>query len=143
MNIFIRCLSMLAFVAGSSLLFAEDVVVVVSAKSDVHDLDKAAVIDIFMGRYVAYPDGRAAIPLEVGGGASLKQDFYRQLVDMSVPKINSYWARLRFSGRQKPTIEKGTVDELREFIATNTHAIGYLYKSELTDDLKVVLELHE
>lgn len=123
--------------------FAEKVVVVVSANSPVKALDKSTVVDIFMGRYVAFPDGSTALPLELAGGATLRQDFYQQLVGMSIPKINAYWSRLKFSGRQSPTIERMSESEVVEFVALNISAIGYVYESKLTPDLKVVLTLNE
>jgi len=126
-----------------SLLAAENVAVVVSATSPINTLEKSTVVDIFMGRYVAYPDGRPAVPLEVVGADGLRQDFYRQLVGMSTSKINAYWARLRFSGRQRPTLEKSSEAEITQYLAENSAAIGYLYKSRVTDDLKIVLELNE
>lgn len=76
--------------------------VVVNKNNAINTLSKREIIDIYMGRYLTFPDGEASKPLDLPAQSALKNDFYIQLVNKDEQKINAYWARLLFSGRAKP-----------------------------------------
>jgi ABC-type phosphate transport system substrate-binding protein len=117
---------------------AHALVVVVGKSNPVKSLSKTQVIDIYMGRYNTFPGGVVARPLDRVAGSDEKQRFYRLLVSKSEEKINSYWARLLFSGRASPPSSFATNEEMLDELRNSEQTIGYVLESEVDDSLKVV-----
>jgi hypothetical protein len=62
------CVLGIMLMLASSATFA-DVVPVVSAKSQVQELSKNQVIDIFLGRANRFPNGEPAVPIDQAEGS--------------------------------------------------------------------------
>jgi ABC-type phosphate transport system substrate-binding protein len=121
----------------------EQLVVVVNKNNPVMKMDRSEVIDMFMGRYVAFSNGTKAVPVELNGKQQIKKEFYSKLVDMSLARINAYWSRLRFAGHPHSAVYQPDQQHLIEFIQNNESGIGYIHCSKLTNNLKVVFEFDE
>ena len=120
----------------------EDIVVVVNQSNDTPSLSKSQVIDIFLGRYVAFPDGEPAKPVDIAEEA-LKADFYQRLTNLNIARINAYWSRIKFTGKARKPEEMESESEAIKYLETNTQAIGYIKATSLTDDLKVIYVINE
>jgi ABC-type phosphate transport system substrate-binding protein len=131
------------FLFSVSVLAQDSLAVVVNKANPVDELSRSELIDLFMGKYVAFPNNVKAIPVELNGDHKIKVDFYKQLVDMPLSQVNAYWSRLLFTGRKRSAIFQSNETELIAFIIANEQAIGYLPQSLITDELKVVYILHE
>jgi ABC-type phosphate transport system substrate-binding protein len=116
----------------------EPMVVIVNHSSGIEQLTQDDVINIFMGRYRRLADGRTAEPLDL---ATNRADFYRALVNKTLPEINSYWARLSFSGRGTPPQQQRDAEAVIAAVQRNPGAIGYVPRRQLSPQVKVVLEL--
>jgi|TARA_R110000764_G_scaffold92111_3_gene175403 ABC-type phosphate transport system substrate-binding protein len=127
------CLLFVSFYAKST-----EFVVVVNKSNAVNALSKREIIDIYMGRYLTFPDGETSKPLDLPAQSALKNDFYLKLVNKDEQKINAYWARLLFSGRAKPPTPSASVEDAINKIAASQFAIGYIPLSQVTDAVKVV-----
>ncbi|PKI16391.1 hypothetical protein [Colwellia sp. 12G3] len=121
----------------------EPLVVVVNKNNTVEKLSRSELIDLFMGKYVAFPNDVKAIPVELDGDHKIKVDFYQNLVGMPMSRVNAYWSRLRFTGRKRDAVFKQNENDLIDFIIANEQAIGYVPESLITEDLKVVYILNE
>ena len=130
------------FVAGQVFAY-EKIVVVVRADNPVESMTRSEVIDLFMGKYVAFPNGEKAIAADLDGEQATKEVFYRQLVGRSLPSINAYWSRIRFAGRQRASVQQASEEEMIQFIENNDLAIGYVPISMVSTNLKVVYALDE
>jgi len=130
-------IAMLAFssTAGAD---SERILVVVNQTNTTDSMTRSEVIDIFMGRYNAFPSGEAAVPIELKGDGETKEIFYKQLVGMSLSRINTYWSRLRFSGRKRGSVQFQSQNELVDYVTSDPSAISYIAPSELRDGMKVV-----
>jgi hypothetical protein len=122
---------------------AQDLVVVVNKSNNINELSKREVIDIYMGRYVTFPDGESAKPFDLPAESQLKNDFYLKLVNQNERKINSYWARVLFSGRAKPPESVESITEVLSHLKNTQSAIAYIPESEVTSIVKVVYRLNE
>lgn len=118
-----------------------NIVVVVKATNKTDKLSKSQVIDLFMGKYVAFPNGKKARPLDIVDSKPLKKQFYQSLVGLSLARVNSYWSRIQFSGRGKPSIKKESEKDIIRYLLNSDAAISYLHRENLTDELKIVYEL--
>ncbi len=127
-------------VSASSLL-AEDMVVVVNPKNGVNKLTREEVIDIFLGRNRQLSTGLTALPLDLPGVSLEREAFYLRLTGKSMSEINAYWARLIFSGRASPPTQVRSQEESMQMVIDNRSAIGYLERSKISSQVKVVFEL--
>jgi ABC-type phosphate transport system substrate-binding protein len=103
-------------------------------------LDRAQLVNIYMGRYRQWPDGGAALPADL---KDVKERFYRALVDKDLAEINSYWARLVFSGQVSPPVQLKSVTQVLEYVRRNQGALAFIDEADVPDDLKVVARLTE
>jgi ABC-type phosphate transport system substrate-binding protein len=124
-------------------LAKEPLVVVVNKDNPVEQLSRSELIDLFMGKYVAFPNDIKAIPVELNSDHQIKIEFYQNLVGMPLSRVNAYWSRLRFTGRKRAAVFKSNENDLIAFITANKQAIGYVPQSLITKDLKVVYILNE
>nr|WP_255555366.1 hypothetical protein [Enterovibrio paralichthyis] len=120
-----------------------ELVVVVSKDNPISQLSSRQLIDLYMGRYNAYPDGRAASTTDLPEDSPLREAFYKKLVGKSVAQVNAYWARLLFAGKSEPPMTNESSQDVIKYIMNNTNGIGYLNESELVDGLKVVYRFED
>ncbi|MDH4574361.1 hypothetical protein [Salinicola acroporae] len=117
-----------------------DIAVVVNAGSGIDRLTQSDVVNIFMGRYRKLPTGNVALPVD---STTLKARFYRALVNKNLAEINSYWARLVFSGEASPPQQIATIDDVHQLVTQNMNALSYVDGAQVSDDMHVVLMLSE
>lgn len=130
---------------GLWLLYAQvagaDLAVIVNPASRVEHLSRHQVIDIFLGRYRRLPSGLAAMPIDLRADAPEREQFYLLLVKKSLPEMNSYWARLVFSGDSTPPFQVADARTALDLVAGNPNAIAYIDSAAVDGRVKVVLEL--
>ena len=116
----------------------EKIVVVTNLNNDVQVLDKKGIIDLFMGKYSAFPNGRQATPIDIELNDELKGQFYKSLVGLPLARVNAYWSRLKFSGYVKPPAIEQTMEDVKQRLEDDESALAYVYESYVTDKMKVV-----
>ncbi len=121
----------------------QDMVVVVNINNPTTTMTKSQVIDLFMGRYIAFPNGQQAIPIELMGEAETKKNFYQDLVGMSLARVNAYWSRIKYSGRVKASKKVTSAKKVIGLLAASPLSISYMLREDVTKDLKVVYALNE
>jgi ABC-type phosphate transport system substrate-binding protein len=109
-----------------------EVVAVVSSKSAITALTKSQVADIFLGKVGRYPDGLLAVPIDQAAGSVARNEFYAKVADRSPAQIAAYWSKILFTGRGQPPTEVSNDIEMKNRIAANPSAIGYI-NAELVD----------
>ena len=115
-----------------------DLAVIVNPDSGVERLERSEAVNIFMGRYKRLPSGLQALPVDL---TPSKAAFYRALVDQELSQVNSYWARLVFSGRGSPPRQIGSAEAVLELVRGNRGAIGYVDEEDLGPGVRKVLVL--
>ena len=120
---------------------AVEMVVIVNPRSGIDKLSLDEVINIFLGRSRQLPSGLSALPVDLPASHPDKASFYRRSVNKELAEINSYRARLFFSGRGNPPILATSTEDLLEIVGINPGAIGYLERSRINARVKVVFEL--
>ena len=116
----------------------EKIVVVTNLNNDVQVLDKKGIIDLFMGKYSAFPNGRQATPIDIELNDELKGQFYKSLVGLPLARVNAYWSSLKFSGLVKPPAIEQTMEDVKQRLEDDESALAYVYESYVTDKMKVV-----
>ncbi|ESS70609.1 hypothetical protein MGMO_121c00050 [Methyloglobulus morosus KoM1] len=115
-----------------------EIVVVMSAKSNVTNLSKDNVSAIFLGKTATLPDGIQAVPIEQDAGQEAYKEFHRIVIEKSDAQLNAYWAKMVFSGKGNPPREVANNAEVLKIIAASPSMIGYLEKSAVNRTVKVV-----
>lgn len=116
----------------------DHIVVVTSQKNQLEAIDRKGLIDLFMGKYAAFPNGELATPIDIESETDLKAQFYQSLVGLPLARVNAYWSRLKFSGRVKPPAIEQSISDVQRRLAEDESALAYVYESHVTDKMKVV-----
>jgi len=138
---YVLALIMLLLMALIPLPAAAEVVVIVHTDNPLAELNREQLIDIYMGRYTHFPDGRAAMPVDQAPDSPIRAAYYQKLVNKSVAQVNAFWARLLFSGRATPPRVLTGTQAVIDVVTHNRNAIGYIDNQDLNDNVKVVLRL--
>jgi len=120
---------------------AAEPVVVVAAASPLQALTRAQAVGYFTGRQRALPTGEPVQPLDLPPTHPLRERFYRLLTGLGPAQMNSYWARLSFSGQMQPPLVVDTEAAMLRSLRDNPRAIGYLAKPPEDERLRVLLVL--
>jgi hypothetical protein len=114
-----------------------DLVLIAHLHAPVNSISRDEAINIYMGRLRRFPTGESVQPVD----GPDKAQFYRLLVNKELPDINAYWARLVFSGRTSPprTFDQSTA--VVDYVSENPDAVGYIQRTELNPNVKVILEM--
>ncbi|WP_415897893.1 hypothetical protein [Neptuniibacter sp. QD57_21] len=121
-----------------SLQASADMIVICHPDSEVEQLSRKQVIDLYMGRVQHFPNGNKASTLDLPSDSDQRAKFYKGLTGKSLSQINAYWARLIFAGRATPPQAVQSSQEVIDTIMKDTTAIGYIRKSELVDSVRVI-----
>ena len=122
---------------------ASDLVVVINKLNPIESLTRSQVIDIYMGRFLTFPDGSPAEPLDLQSNSRLKEKFYLTLVNQNERKVNAYWSRLLFSGRAKPPLEVSSIEEALQQVIEAKSKMAYIPQSAVTHSVKVVFRFDQ
>jgi ABC-type phosphate transport system substrate-binding protein len=116
-----------------------DVVVVVSAKSAITRLTAEQVTKIFLGKSISFPNGINAVPVDQIEGNSIRNEFYARIANKSPSQISAYWTKIIFTGDGYPPKQLENNLEVRNAVANNPNAIGYIDRSAVDGSVRVVL----
>ena len=120
-----------------------DIVVIVHKNNPTEQMSHSQVIDLFMGKYVAFPNGDKARALDLHDSSEVKKQFYQALVKMSLARVNAYWSRIKFTGRARPPEMYDDENALLDYVSQTHDAIAYIPRSMLNNNVKIVYEFHE
>jgi len=119
--------------------YADDIVVVVSARSLITHLTSEQVANIFLGKTDVFPNNTKAIPVDQAEESSIKEDFYLKIANRSPSQLAAYWTKSIFTGNGFPPKMLNDSVAVIKTIANNSKAIGYVYKNEVDKSIRVVL----
>jgi ABC-type phosphate transport system substrate-binding protein len=127
----------------TTLAISSELVLVVHKDNPTSVLSRSQVIDLYMGKYVAFPDGSKAVPVDIENDIVVRTKFYDSLVSMSLARVNAYWSKVKFSGRARPPTQQKDEKAILAFVKQTENAIAYIHESSVTDDVKVVYRFYE
>jgi hypothetical protein len=118
-----------------------DIYVVVNAGNPVQAMTRKEALNLFMGRTRAFAQADFAAPFDLPRDHAVRDQFYQLLTGMGPAQVNSYWARLMFTGKTLPPQTVADEAALVETVRRNPAAIGYLSQEPADKGLRVVLVL--
>ncbi|MCZ2495238.1 hypothetical protein GN316_00565 [Xylophilus sp. Kf1] len=122
-------------------LTAEPIFVVVSAQSAIRNLSQQDLLALYTGRTRTLAGGEPVTPVDQQRDGAARADFYQALTGMDIARINSYWARLHFTGQVQPP--QTVIDDaaMVQRLRNDRSAIGYLTREPQDASVRVVLRL--
>jgi ABC-type phosphate transport system substrate-binding protein len=126
-------------VATASSMAQGEVVVIVSSNSSITSLSADQAARIFLGKNDKFPNGQSAIPVDQPEGETIRDEFYAKVTHKNASQLASYWSKLIFTGEGRlPKTLNSDKDVVKE-VANDPNAIGYIDKSALKKNVRVVL----
>lgn len=138
----LRSLAAVVLALAASVAHA-DIYVVVNAVNTVSTLSQNEALDLFMGRNRHFLGGKNAQTFDLARNSPARETFYKLLTGMEMAQVNSYWARLMFSGQTLPPQVLGSEDAMLDVLRRTPGAIGYLTQPPTDKSLTVVLVLKD
>lgn len=123
-----------------SVAVSAEVVVVVSAQNKAATMTAAQVSQIFLGKVKRFPEGGAAVPVDLPEGAPLRESFYSRFAGKTPDQMKAYWSKSIFTGAGQPPKEVANDAEMKRRLATDPTAIGYVDKGSVDASVRIVLE---
>jgi ABC-type phosphate transport system substrate-binding protein len=118
---------------------AAETVVIVNPENPIAQLSAGELRSIFLGRLLEFPKTQLeVIPVDQGPKTKIRESFYRNVANKSPQKMNSYWARFMFTGKGNPPKVVATDEEVKQMVAENVNAIGYIEQQLIDSSVKVV-----
>ncbi|CAH0258089.1 hypothetical protein SRABI118_03141 [Massilia sp. Bi118] len=118
---------------------AADLVVIVSARSQVSALRPDQVAAIFLGQTARFPDGVEAVPLDLPLGSPLRNEFYLRVTSKTPALLKAHWSKMVFTGRGQPPAELLDSAAVRRRVAEDPELIGYIDRAALDPSVRPVL----
>ncbi|UTW48395.1 phosphate ABC transporter substrate-binding protein [Bacterioplanoides sp. SCSIO 12839] len=134
---FINTLCLLCLLSFSSA--AEIVVIVGVNNSNTYTgLEQDEIKRIFLGKTSQFPDGTTAVAYSLPKGNKTRAEFAKRYLGKTESQLNSYWSRRIFAGKQKPPKATDNPQEMKQKVAANEKAIGYIDSKDLDSTVVVI-----
>ena len=115
-----------------------ELVVIANANSGINKLSKTDIVNLYMGKNRKFPNGLMALPVDLKNSDIEQAEFYSYLTGKDLPEINSYRARLHFSGLGSPPVQANSMDEVIDIVSENKGAIGYIDRKKIDKRVKLI-----
>lgn len=127
--------------SSATLAQAGDLVVIVSARSQVEALRPEQVAAIFLAQSPRFPNGAVASALDQPVGSPERDQFYLRVAGKTPALLKAYWSKMVFTGRGQPPRELADDAAVRRAVADNPALIGYIEREALDPTVRPVLLL--
>jgi len=121
-------------------VFAQEHIWVITQKLDKDiTLSKQEIRQIYLGINIDFTDDVTSSAITLSRKNRVRSQFNAQVIGLTESRLQSYWAHMRFSGRNKPPKEFDSVPSLIEHIETNKGSIGYVPAQTVLPDNVVII----
>lgn len=114
--------------------------VVVVHPSNAAAFDSKTVQRIFLGKLNSFSTGEKVIAVDLQESLDIHKQFSEKVLKKKQSQLKSYWAKLVFTGKGKPPKKVDSAAAIITAIKEDSNTIAYMDASDVTDDVKVVLE---
>jgi hypothetical protein len=113
---------------------AEDIVVIVNPAGK--PISKEQIADLYLGR------SGGLTPVDQTAGSAIYVEFYKKATGRDIAQIKAIWSRILFTGRGLPPKQLPDSAAVKQTVAANPNAVGYIEKSAVDASVKVALPLN-
>jgi ABC-type phosphate transport system substrate-binding protein len=112
---------------------AEEIVVIVNPAAK--PISKEQIADLYLGR------SGGLTPVDQPVGSAIYVEFYKKATGRDLAQVKALWSRILFTGRGLPPKQLPDSAAVKQAVATNPNAVGYIEKSAVDASVKVALPL--
>lgn len=131
----------LAVLGAGSAQANENLYVVVAASSPIKTANNQEVLALFTGRSRTLGASAVATPLDQQRDGATRAAFYQALTGKDVARINSYWARLHFTGQVQPPQALSDDESVLRRVRSDAMTVGYVSREPTDPSVRVLLRL--
>ena len=135
-------------VAGGTLLIrgtaaaGEEVDIIVNKANTIDDLSLADAKKVFMGDKSTWPSGKRVTILMLAQGLPERAVVLREIYKMPEDQFGQYFVQAAFAGKvAAPPKDIASAAQMKQAVAANPGAIGFVKKEDVDDTVKAVLKL--
>ena len=116
---------------------AADFVVVVNKNNPVESMDRSEIKKIFLGKKTFWADGQG-IDVLLQADGDVHRSFVFKILNKSTIQLSLYWKQALFSGTGIPPRKLPDNLSVKEAVASNPKAIGYIDAHQLDESVKQI-----
>jgi ABC-type phosphate transport system substrate-binding protein len=120
-------------VLAAPIIRAEDIVVIVNPAAK--PISKEQIADLYLGR------SGGLTPVDQPVGSAIYAEFYKKATGRDIAQVKAIWSRILFTGRGLPPKQLPDSAAVKQAVAANPNAVGYIEKSAVDASVKVALPL--
>jgi len=120
-------------VLAAPIIRAEDIVVIVNPAAK--PISKEQIADLYLGR------SGGLTPVDQPVGSAIYAEFYKKATGRDIAQVKALWSRILFTGRGLPPKQLPDSAAVKQAVAANPNAVGYIEKSAVDASVKVALPL--
>jgi ABC-type phosphate transport system substrate-binding protein len=120
----------------------EEVDIIVNKANPVSDLSLSDAKKIFIGDKGSWPNGKRITVLMLAPGQPERAVLLREIYKMGESDYSKYFLQAAFTGKvEAPPKDVASASEVKQAVAGNIGAIGYVKSGDADDSVKVVLKI--
>jgi hypothetical protein len=119
-----------------------EVDIIVNKANTIDDLSLADAKKAFMGDKSTWPSGKRVTVLMLAQGLPERAVVLREIYKLPEEQFDQYFVQAAFAGKvSAPPKEIASAAQMKQAVAANPGAIGYVKKEDVDGTVKVVLKL--
>ena len=119
---------------------ARSLIVVANTHQQNIQLDRQQVRALFMGA----PTGLGLTPFALPIDSAERVLFNTKVIGLTEHRIQSYWAQMKFAGKNKPPMQLNSVDDVIAHLLAHPFSVGYVLGDKaIPETLSVVFRIEE
>ena len=120
----------------------EQVAVIVNPSNNISSLSAGDLHRIFTGDKSTWPNGKHIFVIMAAPGSAERTTILKSVFKMSETEYAKYFLQAAFTGAvSAPPKDASSVAEIRQLVAANPEAIGYVKAQDADNSVKVVLKV--
>src|SRR5579862_2661345 len=120
----------------------DEIAVVVNKSNSIDSLTLADAKKIFVGDKGSWPNGKRITVIMLAQGQPERDIILHDVYKMSEGDYGKYFMQAAFTGKvDAPPKDVGSAGEVKQAVASNPGAIGYVKAADADDSVKVVLKI--
>jgi ABC-type phosphate transport system substrate-binding protein len=130
--IFLFCVVSYSFAIG-------DIVVIANKSIDIKDISMKDIKNI----YLKNKKDIQGIKLTPIDNKNIKHSFDKKVLNKTQLQVNSYWAKMIFSGKSQPPVLLENDSLVVQRVLNNKNIIGYIKKDNIDSNIQTLLNIKE
>jgi len=124
--------------AGSVPAYAA-LAIIVHPSNNMAGITAEETANIYLAKVGVFSNGKRAVPVDQSANSPARKKFYSAVIKKDDSSLKVYWSKLLFTGKAQPPDEIGDDAAVKNWVATNPDAIGYVDGKFVDSSVKVLL----